>query len=223
MSGWNSDMQKVSLPHNRTYKVVLFDVSGVLVDLAGGPGSLLPNADDPWGVWWRSSAVRRFETGETNARQFTREMISELDLEMEPAQLYAEFASWPLGLHRGTRSLITALQSRGFRVATLSNTNAIHWPYIVESLGLGRLIEHHFPSHMIGVRKPEQKAFECVTKYFGCSPADILFFDDHQVNVEAAQRLGCSSIIVRGASEVNTVLCSLGLVESRGKGQVAFD
>jgi len=217
MSGCDNAMMECGTTERRRYEVVLFDVSGVLVDLSGGPSSLLPDVTDPWSVWGRSRAVRRFETGKSSPSQFTHEMVNEHELTMKPAQLYAEFASWPLGVYRGARGLIEALRGAGIRVATLTNTNAIHWPYIVESLGLGELIEHHFVSYQMGVRKPERQAFERVADYFDCLPSQIFFLDDRETNVRAARRLGCSGVTVNGIHEAEAALHSIGLVSNSGK------
>lgn len=219
MNGWsNGTAMSEGLPPKRAYKLVLFDVSGVLVDLAGGPESLLPDVEDAWTVWSASNAVRRFETGETDPGEFASEMISELDLTMNPHQLYEEFASWPIALHAGVPSLMAALRTGGVQVATLSNTNVIHWPVMVNSLGLGQVIEHHFPSHVMGVRKPERDAFNRVIEYFGFTPTQVLFFDDSTANVEAARRLGCGGMTVNGLTQVTSTLHALGLLEN-GRGR----
>jgi uncharacterized membrane protein len=45
-----------------------------------------------------------------------------------------------------------------------------------------------------------------------CKPDQVLFLDDNLLNVEAAQRLGMHAIRVRGATEVQRVLISLGII-----------
>ncbi len=185
---------------NRT-KVILFDVSGVLLELGGGPTTLLTQAVDPWAEWSESVAVRSFETGKIGADQFVARLIEEMALDEEPEELYREFASWPRKLHPEAIALIQVLRSNGYRVATLSNTNPVHWPLVLE-MGLGQHVRDHFPSHQTGQLKPDLPAFRAVLVNYKCKPKEVLFFDDQEANVNAAKSLGIRAHTVRTLEDV---------------------
>jgi HAD superfamily hydrolase (TIGR01509 family) len=95
----------------------------------------------------------------------------------------------------------------------LSNSNALHWPRVLNEMGLGPAFDRHFVSHLTGRIKPDLEAFEHVTDSLRCMPEHVLFLDDNVLNVEAAQSLGMHAIRVRGADEVQGVLISLGIIE----------
>ena len=63
------------------YDVVLFDLGGVLIELAGVPiwqsWTGADNEAEVWERWLRSTAVRRFESGRAGADEFAREIIAE--------------------------------------------------------------------------------------------------------------------------------------------------
>ena len=56
-------------------------------------------------------------------------------------------------------------------------------------LSLERLT-HRFASHLVGIRKPDAAIYEHVERSTGVAPSSILFFDDLEANVVAAQRRG---------------------------------
>ena len=95
----------------------------------------------------------------------------------------------------------------------LSNSNALHWPRVLNEMGLGPAFDRHFVSHLTGRIKPDMEAFEHVVDALRCMPGHVLFFDDNLLNVEAAQRSGMHAIRVRGATEVQRALISLGIID----------
>lgn len=49
-------------------------------------------------------------------------------------------------------------------------------------------------SYEIGVRKPHPQAYEILLQQLSLPPEQILFIDDQNVNVQAAEKLGIQSI-----------------------------
>jgi glucose-1-phosphatase len=76
------------------------------------------------------------------------------------------------------------------------------------------LFDNHFVSHLTGKIKPDSDAFEHVVHSLGCTPDQVLFFDDNSLNVEAARKIGIYAIRVRGAIEAQHVLSNLGVIVS---------
>ena len=80
--------------------------------------------------------------------------------------------------------------------ALLSNSNVLHWPRVLDEMGLRQAIEHRFVSHLTGRIKPDDDAFLHVTQALGCVPGEVLFLDDNRLNVDAARRLGMNAELV---------------------------
>jgi HAD superfamily hydrolase (TIGR01509 family) len=89
----------------------------------------------------------------------------------------------------------------------------VHWPHIRDVLGLSGLMHRYYLSHEIGHLKPSRTVFEHVLADLGCSSQQVLFLDDNQLNVDAAQAVGLQAYRAVGIEEVQTVLRSLGLLE----------
>jgi HAD superfamily hydrolase (TIGR01509 family) len=198
-------------------RVLLFDVGGVLVQLSGVDTMLewmgnVVTADELWPMWLQSASVRKFETGQIDAHEFADRVISEFGLAVEPQRFLESFTGWPTGLYPGTMEMLERIP-RSYRRALLSNSNALHWPKVLNDMGLGLAFDSHFVSHLTGRIKPDSDAFEHVVDSLGCLPGEVLFLDDNSLNVEAARGMGMHAIRVLGASEALRALTDLGIID----------
>lgn len=98
------------------------------------------------------------------------------------------------------------------RVMIFSNTNQVHWDFLVCELG-GRLgaLERHL-SHEIGHAKPSLRSFEVVAETSRLTPGAMLFFDDVAVNVEGARRAGLQAEVFTGERPLRELLAQKGLM-----------
>ena len=204
-----------------SFDVILFDLGGVLIELAGVDRMLeLCNhaftADELWTRWLTSEGVRSFETGRAGPEEFGAAMLAEFGLPIEAAQFLEEFTIWPKGVFPGSYELLDQL-SASHRLACLSNTNALHWPRVCDEMGLARYFEASFASHLVGMLKPDAEIFEHVVEQLGVAPARILFLDDNRLNVEAAHSVGMAARRVAGPAEVRAALAELGVLPSEDR------
>jgi putative hydrolase of the HAD superfamily len=200
----------------RSVEAVLFDVGGVLVEVSGvdrlrGWTNPSHSDEDVWRLWLGSGTVRAFEAGAIEALDFAESLISELGLPVEPPELLDEFVRWIPGLLPGARELLDDLVA-GVGRATLSNSNPLHWPRIMDDMGLRDRFDTHFVSHLTGRVKPDPEAFEHAVAGLGCRPGAVVFVDDNAINVDAARRLGIEAHRARGVAEARRILASYGLL-----------
>lgn len=197
-------------------EIVLFDVGGVLVEVAGIERlrqwtNQKRSDEDIWALWLQSRAARAFESGRMCAAEFARELIAELELPVEPEQLLDDFPMWISHVLPGARELLGDV-SRGVRRGTLSNSNPLHWTRIMDEMGLGTFFDTHFASHVTGRTKPDLDAFEHALESLDCSPGAIVFIDDNQLNVDAARRVGIHAHRTLGPLDAREVLDRYGLL-----------
>jgi len=194
--------------------VVLFDLGGVLVELAGIGQMMawcphLPDVGTLWRQWLGSQAVRRFETGGATRHAFAADMVAEFALPVDPEVFLAAFSAWPKGVVDGGRELLADLREH-CTIASVSNTNEIHWARVCDEWALHGLFHHNFPSHLVGALKPDDDYFEHVLGALGTPAARVLFVDDNAINVEAAARFGVVARRVTSPAEVRRVLVDAG-------------
>jgi HAD superfamily hydrolase (TIGR01509 family) len=203
------------MPHP-TFDLIVFDLGGVLVENVGVERLLAwmstpPTPEELWRIWLTSPTVCAFERGTLPSAQFAAGMIAELSLPVCPEEFLTEFAACVKQLYPGALDLLRHL-SQSYRLASLSNTNGIHWHRCLYELELATVFHYHFPSHETGRLKPDRTAFEHVIEYTGCTPERILFVDDNQLNVDSAAATGMVARKTVGIGEVQQVLREFGIV-----------
>ena len=196
---------------------ILFDLGGVLVELQGTPFkpkwlSQESLEADIWPVWWQSDVARAFESGHLDGQQFARRFIDEAVLDVDTDEFIAHFMKWPSRLYDGVPQMLHTL-SGNYRLAALSNSNALHWPMIMQDMQLASLIPDCVSSHQIGVMKPERQSFDRLLDMIGVPAGEILFLDDNQPNVDMARSLGMQAVKVASTGGVETVR-ALGLLDT---------
>jgi len=207
---------RVFLP--KMIRVVLFDVGGVLVEPSGVATMLAwmhnnISAEQLWRMWLTSSCVRAFETGRLSPEAFADQVIAEFGLPVPAEVFLEEMTRWSVTLFPGAIELVEQVPPQYLR-ATLCNTNVIHWKYLMRNKGLSRAFPHHFASHLIGKIKPDAEAFQHVTEALRCEPREVIFLDDNDTNVVAAESLGMQAVRVRGIGEAKQALVACGVLES---------
>ena len=167
--------------------------------------------DNLLNLWLASPVVRAFETGQITADEFADELIAEMVLPVARERLLEEFERWPKQLFPGALELVGRVPQRFTRV-TLSNTNALHWPRLMNDMGLAAVFDHHFASHLTGKIKPDEDAFHHVTARLACRAEEILFLDDSELNVRAASRVGMNAVQVKGTIAAERALLEYGIL-----------
>ena len=197
-------------------EVILLDLGGVLVELTGVSIMLdwmdeSMTIDTLWQRWLTSPSVRRFETGQMHYRDFAEQLIEEMSLPVRPDEFLQEFTWWPRGLFPGAMDLINRIPS-GYTLAVLSNSNTIHWPRMMDEIGLAGVFDHFFASHLIGKIKPDIEIYEHVLEKLDRDPAVILYIDDNRLNVDAARSLGIRAEEAKGLDALQRVLEDYGII-----------
>jgi FMN phosphatase YigB (HAD superfamily) len=114
--------------------------------------------------------------------------------------------------------LVDELRTRGYRLGCLSNTNGPHWMHLVETGAYPTIqsLEMKMASHLVGLNKPDPRIYELFCSTFHLEPAQIVFFDDHAVNVAAANSLGWTANLIRPgddtADQMRAHLARLGML-----------
>ena len=200
-----------------TTQVVLFDLGGVLVRLGGvdhfGQMIGMHDPEEIWRRWLSSPAVRRFERGGCTGAEFAAEMVRENALDLSAEEFLEVFRSWPKGLLDGAHDMVVGL-AEPLQVACLSNTNSLHWNEQQDAEVVQRLFDVAFLSHEIGLVKPDAEIFEHVVEELACRPAEILFFDDNTLNVDAARSVGLDAHKVEGVAPTRALLHERGLLHA---------
>lgn len=201
---------------DKKYEYILFDLGGVLVELALQEKMLewmerRITLDEFNNKWLLSKAVRSFESGLITSSEFARSIIEEFDLPVNEEEFISGFMNFIKGFFDGMEELLRKL-SKDYTLACLSNTSELHWTKLCNDYDMDGMIKHSFLSYKTGINKPDKEAFLNVIKVLDTEADKILFFDDNQLNVDAARQVGMTAYRVCGYEEVCRVLKELGMI-----------
>lgn len=199
----------------KRYKHLIFDLGGVLIELGTMPvaEALFQSSNTVTLKEWLSLPVaHEFEKGNLNAEQFAESFINDFNLKISKTEFINLFKKWPKRVFPGAEEMLKEL-NQDYNLSVLSNCNEIHWPIIKYDFGILKYFNNAFFSHLIGKTKPDVAVFYHVLKELKASPSDILFLDDNQKNIEAADSIGITAIRVNGIDEVKKQLKSLNILK----------
>ena len=192
-------------------QTLIFDLGGVLIanDMFDELRGLTRGPADNAALkarWLTSPGARAFELGQCSVAEFSHAIVREFDLTVTPGEFIERFSSWPKGFYPGMTDMLEVLKTSR-RIGCLSNSNTVHWtghftaPFDVA-----------YSSHLMQRIKPDTEVFAHVTRDLDLSPADIVFFDDAEPNVEAANAYGWQAHHTDGPDALLQVLSELGLL-----------
>jgi glucose-1-phosphatase len=81
-----------------------------------------------------------------------------------------------------------------YRLLLLSNTDAIHFGWILERYPILRHFDHYVLSFELNARKPEPAIYREAIKHAGCEAGEIFFADDRPENVDGARQVGIDAV-----------------------------
>ena len=189
--------------------VILFDLGGVLLHLRDIDSNFGLGGDETQFLrsWLMSPAVRDFERGAIVAEEFGRRIVSEMRLPYEWQEFQRRFDRWPESVYAGVPELLADLSAR-YRLALLSNTNALHWGRDDIAGILDPLFDGVFLSFRTGLLKPDRNSFEQIMAHYDCAANEILFLDDNPLNIEAASAMGIKACLTRGLDGIHNTLAA---------------
>lgn len=88
---------------------------------------------------------------------------------------------------------VDKLMAKNMRLGVLSNTNGIHWPYIMQVPIMERLQKYGAPfvlSHEVRASKPDRKIFDIALERLRTRPSEVLYIDDIEEYTRKARELG---------------------------------
>jgi len=187
-------------------KLFLFDLGGVLIELTGVPVMIKWTGDkysdaELWERWLTSPSVRNFESGLIDQSSFARGVIDDFRLPVSESEFLDEFYRWPKGFYAGAPEFLTALR-RTHRTACLSNSNPLHAKRFQIEWSLFDYFDYCFFSHELGYVKPDREIFEAVLSKIPVDRSEIIYFDDNELNADAARECGIESYTVKGFDEL---------------------
>ncbi|CAN5346823.1 HAD family phosphatase [soil metagenome] len=196
-------------------RVVVFDYGEVISRSpdAVARAKLVRTADVPessfWPVYWQHRDG--LDQGTTSTRDYWKLVAADLGAHWSESRIQelwvADFTGW-LSVEPGTFDVIADLHAGGTRLALLSNAG-FDYASAFRFSPIGRFFERQFVSAEMGLIKPDPAIFLEVARELGISPAEMVFIDNKQINVDGATAVGIIGHLYVGPGELRSFLSSL--------------
>ena len=82
-------------------------------------------------------------------------------------------------------------------IGIISNTNLLHYDYIIKSYKFWDFIKYPVISFQVGVRKPARRIYEIMLNKSRRNPNEVLLIDDKQENISGACQAGYDAILFK--------------------------
>jgi len=155
-------------------------------------------------ILFNSGLQTLYEKGEISTAEFHQYFCEQAhsDISVEDLCYAASNIFEPLD---DSIQLLKTLKRAGYRLGLLSNTCDCHWNFCLDDTRFNFLpssFEQTVLSFIVGHAKPETEIYQIASNQVNCDPESILFIDDKQENVKAAQSYGFDGIHFQGFSKL---------------------
>lgn len=186
------------------YGEVISEPTGELPALAAMLG--VPVVDFARGYW---PAREAYDAGGSDL-EYWRAVGAAVDVPVDPSLARrlteVDVRGW-LRPEPAVVELLAELESAGVPLALLSNA-PVSFARVAEREPWTRHFRHLLFSGDVGVAKPDPRIFAALAERIGAEPADCVFFDDRQVNVDGAVAAGLRGVLWQGPAHARQVLGS---------------
>jgi putative hydrolase of the HAD superfamily len=141
---------------------------------------------------FEKGAVNGYEVGKVSSIQFFKSLKEYLHLSLS----FEDFIPiWNdiFTEDQGVSEIIRSLKGKK-RLGLISNTNPLHFDYILSKFSVIHILDKWILSHEVGFKKPDVHIFQKAMEWASVEPRKILLVDDMKKHVEVAVSLGMQGI-----------------------------
>jgi HAD superfamily hydrolase (TIGR01509 family) len=148
--------------------------------------------------------INDFDVGNVSPQEFFQTIKEHLDLSISIDEFIPLWND--IFVEDQEVSQIILSQKGRWRLGLLSNTDPLHFSYILSKFSVMRAFEKWILSYEVGFKKPAVEIFQIAIAWASVEPQKILFIDDTKKHVEAAISLGMQGIHFVSAEQLKKEL-----------------
>ena len=197
-------------------EVILFDLGNVILPFNNyqiaeklfrfsqkeefqGPGKVFSYLFD-----LREGVINPFEMGKVSPQEFFQSVRNHLGLSITFEQFIPIWTDIFVE-DQEVSEIIRSLKGK-WRLGLLSNTDPLHFRYIVSTFPIVSTLDKWILSYEVGLKKPDARIFQKAMEWASVEPEKILFIDDTKGHVESAASLGIQGIHFVSATKLREEL-----------------
>lgn len=200
----------------RNIQAVIFDLGGVLIDW--NPNYLYRKifGGDQAKIDWFLAEIcptewnEKQDAGRSLALATEERVAVHPEWENEIRAFYERWSEMVGGLVPGTGDIMRELRAAGVPLYALSNWSAETFPLVRARFDELDLFEKIFVSGEHGCAKPDERYYHIALDGIGLPVEHLVFIDDNQRNIAAAEKLGLTSLVFSDAKALRRDLRAMG-------------
>ena len=98
--------------------------------------------------------------------------------------------------------VILYLKEKNYPLFLLSNTNELHFSYIMEKYPIIHWFDEWLLSFEVGVKKPNRRIYDAIFEKMDVRPGEVFYVDDIVKYVETAQQFGINGMVYTNADQL---------------------
>jgi glucose-1-phosphatase len=198
-------------------KNIIFDLGAVLINIDYKKTERafielgFENFEAMYSQFTADAIFEKLETGKIGNEEFYDRLISLSNKSIKAVQIKNAWNEIILDWRVESLNFLETLSPK-YKLYLLSNTNAIHHEYFINSLKqetnrteIDSLFTKAYYSHEIHLRKPNSNIFEFVAKDAKISMKETLFIDDSSNNIDAAKLLGFKTHLLLDGEKIENL------------------
>ena len=195
-------------------KNIIFDFGGVIYDIDYQRSIEeftklgAENFDEMYSQATQNQLFERLETGVVSPDEFRNEIRKKLKPETRDEQINAAWNALLLDFKLERIELLKSLREN-YKLYLLSNSNIIHYKVFHKQFqqisGLNNFDDIFDKAHYsfnMGIRKPNEEAYQYVIDQHQLTASRSLFIDDSEQNIEPAVNVGLKAYFLKPGEEM---------------------
>ena len=202
---------------NNKIKAIIFDLGNVLIKVRFDR-MLINQVKEQMGrtahevmeAAYNDDLFQKFCTGKMTQELFHKSINERFNLELSYDQFIDKWCDIfePI---QGMAELLSKLKEK-YVIGLLSDTDPIHWQYVLKSFPFLKSIKNPTLSFEAGYMKPNPEIYRLAAENVRHRPGECLFIDDRQINVDGARAAGINAVLFTDIIELKRFLCNSKLL-----------
>lgn len=149
--------------------------------------------------------VNAYEEGRISSKDFFKKLKERYKLELEPGE-FKEIWNDIFEEDPAVSEIILYLKQKGYPIFLLSNTNELHFSYVMERYPIIHHLDEWILSFEVGAKKPQEKIYDMIFERKSLERHEVLYIDDIPDYIKAAAGYGIPGIVFREAADIWKVI-----------------
>ena len=145
--------------------------------------------------------VNPYEEGIMSTVEFFSELKRQFRLDMD-IDAFKDIWNPIFREDREVNEAIVYLKEKGYPLFLLSNTNELHFSYIIDKYPIVHSFDEWLLSFEVGAKKPKRRIYEAIFEKMDVQPGEVFYIDDIPKYVEVAKHLGIDGMVFKNAHQL---------------------